>query len=78
VHEGEGQFLEPFVILGNERHVDLKGLVHRAIGHAVGNAITVGFVRDLLPALGQIVLTIGIVAMGQQFRTLPHPVGAAA
>ena len=41
-------------------------------------ARTVGFVGDLLADLGQIVLTIGVVDMGQQCRACAQQVGAAA
>jgi hypothetical protein len=50
--DGEFPVLEQLVIIGDERQVDLNGLLHGEIGKAFGNAITVGFVGDLLADLG--------------------------
>jgi len=70
LQDGECQSLEQLVIRGDECQVHLPGLVHREIGKACGNASTGGFGGDLLTALGQIVLTIGILPMGQRVSIL--------
>ena len=76
--DGEFQSLAQVVLIGDKRQSDLKSLWHREIGKAFGNALTVGFVSNLLPALGQVVWTSGIMAMGQQCSAFAHQVGATA
>jgi len=78
LQERECQVFEQCVIIGDERHVNLTGLWHRGIGTAFGHPSTVGCVRALLAALGQGVLTLGMVHMGHQCRALAPQVGAAA
>ena len=76
--EGAFQVLEQRVIRGDERQVDLNGLVPSGIGKAFSNAITVSFGGDLLAALGPVVLTLGMVHMRQQCRALAQQLGATA
>jgi hypothetical protein len=44
----------------------------------VCDPFTVGFVGQLFADLGKMVLTLGILNVGQKFRSFPHQVAAAA
>jgi hypothetical protein len=48
------------------------------IGKVVFDALAVGFVGELLADLRQIVLTVGMLNMGQEFRSFLHQVTAPA
>ena len=50
--DGECHVAKPLGIGGDERQIDWNFL-HRWIGKACGNALTVGFVGDLLPMAGR-------------------------
>jgi hypothetical protein len=51
--------------------------LHRRLGKAFGHPVAIGLVGNLLADLGQIVLAIGILHMGQEFSAFAHQVGAA-
>jgi hypothetical protein len=60
----------------NEGNVDFNGLAHPRIREVLFHAFAIPFVRQLLADLGEIVLTIGIVEVGQQFGALVHQMTA--
>lgn len=51
--------------MANQGKVDFDTFVHRGLGKALGDPVAVGFVGDLPPNLGQVVLAIGVLDMGQ-------------
>jgi hypothetical protein len=63
--------------LGNQPQVDLEALVHRGIGQALGHALAVGFGGDVLAELGQVILAVGLLDMGEELRPLAPQVDAA-
>jgi hypothetical protein len=51
--------------------------VHSRLGKALGYAISVGFVGEVLADLGQVILAVGMLDMGQELSALAHQVDAA-
>src|SRR5215475_15647676 len=58
--------------------IDLDAPLYAGITEALGDSLAVGFISDFLADLGQIVLTVGVLHMGQQLRAFAHQVHAAA
>ena len=63
---------EPLVVVANEGEVHCHTLLDGGVRKAFGNAVTVGVGGDLRPALRQIVLTIGLLDVRQEFGALAH------
>jgi len=74
----EFHLTQELVIGIDEGHVDFKGLADAGSGEMFFAARTVGFVGKLLADLGEMVLTVGMLDVGQKFRSFPSPVTAAA
>ena len=64
--DGECHVAKPLGIGGDERQIDCETFLHRWIGKACGNALTVGFVGDLFADGWQMILAVGIVDMCQE------------
>jgi hypothetical protein len=77
VQDRECQRLEQLVIIGKERPVDCNGLGYRGIGKVLGNPVTLGGVGDLCVKLGEVVVTVRMLAMSQKLRAFTPQVGAA-
>ena len=56
----------------------LHGLVDRRVGTPLGAACPIDFLSDLLADFWQVVLTVGLLDMRQEFRAFAHEVCAAA
>jgi len=56
---------EEMVVVPDQREVDFHALLDGRIGKALGDADTIGFVGELFPDLGQVILTVGIVDVGE-------------
>ena len=76
--DGEFQRPEQLIIIGDQGQVDRDGLWHSSLVKALGDTLAVGFGGAFLAHLGQVLLPIRILYMGQQVRALAHQVGAAA
>ena len=68
--EREFHFAEQLIIGVNERHIDFNRFTDTGIGKMVGDLFAIRFVRQPLPNFGEMVLTLGIVNVGEEFRTL--------
>jgi len=62
--EIEFDFAQQLVLVINERHIHFDRLADTRIGEMLFDSLPVGFVRQFLADLGQIVLTIGILNVG--------------
>src|SRR6266851_4603239 len=60
----EFDFPQELVIVIDEGDIDFNGLPYAGIGEVLFHSLAIRLVRQLLPNLGQIVLTIGIVNVG--------------
>ena len=83
--DGEFHVAQQRVIGGDERQSDLETFVHRWIGTACGNALTVGFVGDLCTDGWQILRAGGLVDLCQELgpfmgqrHTTPEQVAGGA
>lgn len=56
----------------NQREVDLDALLHGRVGEALGDASPMGLIGDLPADLGQVVLAVGVLHVGQQLRPFAH------
>ena len=74
--EIEFHFPEELIVVIDEGDIDCDGLAHAGIGEMVGDIFAVGFVGESLAGLGQIVLAVGIMDVGQQFGTLAGQMAA--
>ena len=68
---------QPLLRVVNERDVYRDGLTPAGIRKMLLDSLTVRFVRQLLAALGQSVLTIRVVAVGSECGALLHQMTAA-
>jgi hypothetical protein len=76
-HDGQCEIAESLVIEVKQGQVDFHAFGHRGIGKPLGDAGAVGFVGDLLPNLGQVVLPVGLLDMGQECRAFARQMQAA-
>lgn len=60
----ELQVAEQVVVVIDQREVDCDALLHGRIGKAFGYALPVGLVGELFADLGQVVLAVGLLAVG--------------
>jgi hypothetical protein len=68
---------EQLVIVINEGNGDFNGLAHAGLRKMFLDSLAVGFVRQLLADLREIVLTSGSVNVGQEFGAFGHQMTAA-
>jgi hypothetical protein len=68
---------QQLIVLGDQGQVDCDALVYGGLSNAFGHAIPVRFGGDLRADLGEVVLAIGMLDMGQQCSALAHEVCAA-
>jgi hypothetical protein len=62
----------------NEGHIYCESLAHAGIGKVLCHSLALGFVRQLLANLREIVRTRGILDVGSEFGALAHQVTAPA
>jgi hypothetical protein len=67
-HEGQCDIAEYRVIAVTQSQIDCHAFGHGGIGKALGAPAAVRFGGDLLAHLGQVVLPVGLLAMGQELR----------
>jgi hypothetical protein len=70
VHDRQLEVCQPRVVVADQGHVTLEALWHRGSRTALGDAGPVGWVGDVLANLGEVVLALGVVDMGQEFCPL--------
>ena len=63
---------------GEQSPVDRHGLLHSRVVKPRGDAFTLGCIRDVLAALGQVIWRSGSVDMGPALRACAQQVGAAS
>ena len=61
---------EQLVVVIDQLEVDLDALAHAGIGEALGDAGAVGLVGELLAGLGEVVLAVGVLDVGEQLGAL--------
>jgi hypothetical protein len=66
------------VRIGEQGQVDCDALLYGSLSKAFSDAITRGFGGDLLAEFGQVVVTVGLLAMSQPFSACAHQVCAAS
>ena len=74
----EFHFAQQFVVVVNESHVQCDGLAHAGLGEVFLHSLAIALVRQLLAELGEVVLAVGILHVGQELRPLAHPMTATA
>src|SRR5262249_44081258 len=74
----EFYFPQELVIVIDEGEIDFNGLADTRIRKMLFDALAVRFVRQLLADLGEIVLTVGILNVGQEFRAFLYQMTATA
>jgi hypothetical protein len=72
VEDGELHVAEHLVVVSKQRQIDFDTCRHGGLGTPLGNASAVRLRGALLPPLGQIVLTMRMLDVGEQFRALAH------
>jgi hypothetical protein len=74
----EFHLTEEFIVVINEGHSQLNGFAHAGLRKVLFDAFPIGCVGQLLANLGEVVLTVGVLDMGQEFRPLAHQMTTAA
>jgi hypothetical protein len=54
------------IIVVNQRKIDFDAFLYRGIREPLGDSLAVGFLRNLFADLGQVILAVGILDMGEQ------------
>ena len=67
-HDIQLQIGEQLVVVIHQLKIDLDAPLHAGITEALGDSFAVGFISDFLADLGQIVLAVGVLDVGQEFR----------
>jgi hypothetical protein len=60
------------VVVVDEGHVHCNGLAHARVREVLFHTLPIAFVRQLLAKLGEVVLAVGVLDVGQEFRPLAH------
>ena len=60
--------------LVDEFEIDLDALADSGIGESFGDAFMVNLAVELMPELGQVVLAVGVLDMGEQIDAVPDEV----
>ena len=66
------------VVRADELQVHRHAGADAGIGESFGDTLTIGFIGDLLSNVGKIVLTVGVLDVGQQFRAMMHQMHPSA
>jgi hypothetical protein len=75
-----GQFhvTEEVVVVANQGEIHVDALLHGRIGKPFGNPGAIGFVPELFADLGQVILAVRLLDMGQQLSPFPHEMHPAS
>jgi hypothetical protein len=76
--DGAFQVSEQLIIVGHQGHVDREALSHGGVSTALGDAIAVGLIGELLPDLGSVLLTGRLLDLSSERRPCAHQMEAAA
>ena len=76
--DGQFQVTQQLIVVGDQGEIDFNAFLHGRIGTALSDPVTVGFRGDLFANGGQIVLTVGILYVGQEFTTFASQMHAAS
>ena len=68
----EFDFPQELVIVIDEGEIDFNGLPYAGIRKVLFHSLAIRLVRQLFPNLGEVVLTIGIVNVGQEFGAFAY------
>jgi hypothetical protein len=60
------------VIVGNQGKGDFDTLLHGRIGKPLSDAVAVRLIGDLLATFGQVILAVGLLAVGSSLRPCAH------
>ena len=74
----EFEVCKELVVEVKELETDLDAFAYGGIGEVIGDSLPVCLVGDLLLELGEIVLAIGVLDVGEEFGALSHEVVSAA
>ena len=77
LHDPQFDIAESLVIAVNQGEVGFHTLLHCRIGKPCRNPLAVRCGGDLLPNLRQVVLPVGLLHVGQEFRPLTRQMQAA-
>jgi hypothetical protein len=77
VDEGEFHVAQQFIVRPDERKIDVDAFVHRWIGTALGDPVSVGFVGDLFADGREMILAVGVLSMGEEFAACACQVHAS-
>ncbi len=75
--DGEFNVAQQLIVVGDEREIHFDALLHRRIGKALGDPVSVGFVGDLFADGREVILAVGILNMGQEFTACAGQVHAS-
>jgi hypothetical protein len=75
--DGEFDIAQQRIVGGDERKVHFDALVHRRIGKALSDPVAVRFLGDFFPNGRQMILTVGILHVCQEFTAFACQVHAA-
>ena len=76
--DGQFQVTQQRIVGGDQGEIDCNAFVHGRIGTALSDPVTVGFLGDLCANGRQMVLTVGIVDVGQECTTFASQRHAAS
>ena len=74
----EFHLAQQFVVVVDEGNVHFNRLTHTRIGEVLFHALPIALVRQLPAELGEVLLAVGVLNMGQEFGPLAHQVTATA
>jgi hypothetical protein len=70
VDDGAFDITKSRIVVGDERQIDFDTLLHRRVGKALGNTLTVGLVGDLFANGWQVILAVGMLHRRQELGAL--------
>ena len=76
--DGALDLTEEPVVEVEKLEIDLDAFAHRGIREVLEDSIAICLEGDLLPELGEVVLTVGILDVGKELGTFSHEVVSAA
>jgi hypothetical protein len=76
--DGEFDVTQQLIVVGDEGEIDFNAFLDRRIGKALGDPVAVSFLGDFLADGRQIVLTVGILHVCQEFTAFACQVHTSA
>jgi len=69
---------EQAIVEVEEIEIDLDAFAYGGIGEVIGDSLPVRLEGDLFPELGEVVLAVGVLDVGEELGALSHKVISAA